>query len=219
MSRKIAVTDERLGESYVQVVGADCAQCSRGIISLVDGAVCPECSSAVHVDDACWREHWVARHAGSESYRDASHVPPPPPPAAFPERDADHATPGEGDLLCTECHHRVFAATKLTFSGFRQFRCPRCEMAVLAPLSTGRRRFYIGAVGLSAVAMVYFLMQGMLAFPGALAIWAGTALYKNRKLEQKLLMQESEPLGASAPEVRRTKRKKRRPAGREARVD
>lgn len=204
------------GPGYVQIVSGPCAHCERRIVSLDDGAACPDCRTAVHVDDACWEAHWQAEHAGAPTYRGLTKAPRPVrelPPDRVGGLPDTYGQAGSDALLCTSCHHRVQAPVATSFLGFPRFTCPFCAAVVLHPLRSGRRKLYWGFLVFMGVVSLLILTTGAIPTPGILTIIVIVALSEDSGIRKKLEIATAagpkylEPAIEAAPVERRRRRK------------
>jgi hypothetical protein len=90
-------------------------------------------------------------------------------------------------VVCTECHQPVEAAPQLDLLGLYKFSCPHCSKTFRYPMSEARRRAYVVATVVFAVASVaYFVVTHAAPLPGVLPLAIALGLYRDQKVRNKV---------------------------------
>jgi hypothetical protein len=91
------------------------------------------------------------------------------------------------DVVCSECLSQVEAAPKLTFLGLKRFSCPSCLKDFTYPMSDGRRRGYIVATAVLALATAAgYVLAHVLPLAGILPLGILLGLNQDAKARKRM---------------------------------
>src|SRR5436309_8801049 len=93
--------------------------------------------------------------------------------------------------ICTECHAQFEAVPRLNFFGLFRFKCPSCGKAFLSPMSTRRRKVYVGIAAAFGVLCLAILATGHIPIPGILPIGAAAGLIQDSGVRKRLAAAQS----------------------------